>query len=156
MEGAGCSPNRGVRVRVSHCADWRALQRLPRPHGNFLKGCLASMTSLRSTSLGKLLKQWDRACQLRIQCFEGIDTSCCANYTLLNSSSLCSTTAQQLELCCGWKWYVGRLGGMLARLTCCRLAHLYTNSTCLKEMRDNPCSPCQASAPRCANCLHLT
>ena len=74
LEGAGCSPNRGIRVRVSHCADWQALQRLPRPHGNFLQGYLASTTSLRLTLLGKLLKQQDRACQLCIQCFEAIDT----------------------------------------------------------------------------------
>ena len=74
LEGVGRSPNRRARVRVSHCAGWQALQRLPCPHGNFLRGHLASTTSFRSTSLGKQLKQWDRAYQLCIQCFEAIDT----------------------------------------------------------------------------------
>ena len=154
LEGVGRSPNQCVRVRMSHCADWQASQRLPHPHGSFLRVYLTSMTLLRSTLLGKLLKQQDRAHQLCIQCFEAIDTPCCTNYMLLNSSSQCSMMAQQLELCRGWKWYVGRLGEMLARLTCCRLVHLYANSTCLEEMRDNPRLPCWASMPRRTSCLH--
>ena len=95
-EGMGHSPNRGVRVRVLHYADWQALQRLPRPHGNFLRGYLASTTSLRLTLLGKLLKQRDRAHQLCIQCFGAIDTVFIAltiRYSILALSVQRCTTA---------------------------------------------------------------
>ena len=126
LEGVGRSPNRGVRVRVSHCAGWRASQRLPRPHGNFLRGYLASTTSLRLTSLGKLLKQWDRARQLCIQCFEAIDTLFVA---LTIRSSILALVVQQwhnsLNSAAGGNGMWGAWGGMIARLTYCHSAHLY-------------------------------
>ena len=92
LEGTGRSPNWGIRVRVLHCANWQALQRLPRPHGNFLRGYLASTTLIRLTSLGKLLKQQDSAHRLCIQCFKAIITLFVAlDYMLLYSCSRCST-----------------------------------------------------------------
>ena len=65
-----------------------------------------------STALGMLIKQRDSAHQLCIQCFEAMVTLFVVlNYTLLNSSSQCSTSAQQLELYRRWKWCLGRSGG---------------------------------------------
>ena len=79
-----------------------------------------------STLLGKLLKQRELRSTVVYSVFQSYCYSlCCATYTLLNFSSRCSTLAYQLELCRGWKWYVGCLGGMTARLICCCSAHSY-------------------------------
>ena len=126
-------PNQSIRVRVSHCADWLSSPRLPHPHEYFPRGYLDSTTSFWLTSFGKLLKQWECAHWLCSSVSKPLSFSLlCYLYATLLWLPVIHIGLIKLELCRGWKWYVGSLGGMIARLIQRYSAHSYAGA-CLEE-----------------------
>ena len=104
-------PNRSIRVRVLHCANRLASPRLPRPHENFPRGYLYSTTLFWLTSFGKLLKQWECTHRLYISVLKPLSFSLlCYLYANLLWLPVIHVGLIELELCRGWKKYVGHFG----------------------------------------------